>query len=45
MRSTELHYLDHPKIGLILRIDPVEPPEALVLELEAALSSHEIEQQ
>lgn len=45
MRSTELHYLDHPKIGLILRIDPVEPPEALVLELEAALSSDEVEQQ
>ena len=45
MRSTELHYLDHPKIGLILRIDPVEPPQALTLELQAALSSDEIEQQ
>jgi len=30
MRSSELHYLDHPKLGVLVRIEPVEPPEALV---------------
>lgn len=30
MRSTELHYLDHPKLGLIVRIDPVSFPDELV---------------
>ena len=29
MRSGELNYLDHPKYGLLVRIDPVEPPEEL----------------
>ncbi len=29
MRSGDLHYLDHPKIGVIVRIDPIEIPEAL----------------
>ncbi len=33
MRSGELHYLDHPKFGVLARIDPVQPPEALVAEL------------
>jgi len=31
MRSAELHYLDHPKFGVIVRIDPVELPEELQL--------------
>lgn len=26
MRSTEVHYLDHPRIGVIVRIDPYTPP-------------------
>ena len=30
MRSGELHYLDHPKLGVVVRIDPVEIPQALV---------------
>ncbi len=30
MRSGELHYLDHPKLGVIIRIDPVEPPPELL---------------
>lgn len=25
MRSTELHYLDHPKLGILVRIDPYRP--------------------
>ncbi|MDP6374495.1 MAG: CsiV family protein [Pseudomonadales bacterium] len=29
MRSGELHYLDHPKFGVIVRIDPLHPSEAL----------------
>ncbi len=35
MRSEELHYLDHPKLGLVVRIDPVSFPPALLSELEA----------
>jgi hypothetical protein len=26
MRSTELHYLDHPKFGVLIKIEPVEVP-------------------
>jgi hypothetical protein len=29
MRSEEVHYLDHPKLGLVVRIDPVTIPEQL----------------
>ena len=30
MRSGELHYIDHPKFGVIVRVDPVEIPTELV---------------
>ena len=33
MRSGELHYLDHPKFGVLARVDPVQPPDSLVAEL------------
>ena len=33
MRSGELHYLDHPKFGVLARVDPIQPPETLVAEL------------
>lgn len=33
MRSGELHYLDHPKFGVLARVDPMQPPETLVEEL------------
>ena len=33
MRSGELHYLDHPKFGILARVDPIQPPEALLAEL------------
>lgn len=33
MRSGELHYLDHPKFGVLARVDPVQPPDTLVSEL------------
>ncbi len=36
MRSGELHYLDHPAFGLLVRVDPVTPPQAL-LDAAAAL--------
>ena len=32
LRSRELHYIDHPKIGIIVRIDPLPIPEALLHE-------------
>jgi hypothetical protein len=35
MRSEEVHYLDHPKLGIIVRVDPVAIPEALRLRLKA----------
>jgi len=34
MRSGEFHYIDHPKIGILALIHPVEKPE-LVLEQTA----------
>lgn len=34
MRSTELHYLDHPKLGLVVRIDPLIFPEPLVQQFQ-----------
>ena len=33
MRSGELHYLDHPKLGVLARVDPIQPPDTLVAEL------------
>ena len=33
MRSGEMHYLDHPKFGVLARVDPVQPPDSLVTEL------------
>lgn len=35
MRSNEIHYLDHPKLGVIVRIDPVAFPDDLVAGFEA----------
>lgn len=42
MRSEELHYLDHPLFGLLVRISPWKHPEQKKLdELKAALKSKE----
>ena len=30
MRSGELHYLDHPSFGVLIRVTPVEPPAELM---------------
>ncbi len=30
MRSEKIHYLDHPKLGIVVRIDPAEKPAALL---------------
>jgi hypothetical protein len=35
MRSNEIHYLDHPKLGVIVRIDPIALPDDLVADFEA----------
>lgn len=32
MRSQEVHYIDHPKIGIIVRIDPLPIPDDLLSE-------------
>lgn len=40
MRSTELHYIDHPKLGVVVRIDPVAIPENL-LALQSSLEESE----
>ncbi len=34
MRSGELEYLDHPQFGILVRIDPVQPPPALAVALD-----------
>ena len=43
MRSGEFHYIDHPKIGILAIIHPVEQPE-LVLEPELPLTDIPAEQ-
>lgn len=35
MRSEELHYLDHPKLGVLVITQPVTPPESLSAAVEA----------
>ena len=35
MRRGELHYLDHPWLGILVRIEPVEAPDALLARLES----------
>jgi hypothetical protein len=30
MRSEEIHYLDHPALGIIVKITLIEAPESLV---------------
>ena len=35
MRSGELHYLDHPRMGVLVRIDPLPPSPDLVQALQA----------
>jgi len=36
MRSGELHYLDHPKFGVLARIDPVQAPDVSPAESSGA---------
>ncbi len=38
MRSAELHYLDHPKLGVLVRIDPVPLSETVLSAYEATQS-------
>ncbi len=35
MRPGELHYLDHPWLGILVRIEPAEAPDALMDRLES----------
>ena len=35
MRPGELHYLDHPWLGILVRIEPAEAPAALLARLES----------
>jgi Peptidoglycan-binding protein, CsiV len=37
LRSGELHYFDHPKFGMLVRIDPVLMPDSLLAQLTAIL--------
>ena len=30
MRTDEPHYLDHPALGILVRVDPLIPPDALL---------------
>ncbi len=38
LRSGELNYFDHPRFGMLMRIDPVEPPASLITDLEQILA-------
>lgn len=35
MRPGELHYLDHPWLGILVRIEPAQAPDALLARLES----------
>ncbi len=39
MRSEELHYLDHPKLGVVVLIEPVRVPDGLLAQHQALLDS------
>ena len=41
MRSEEVHYLDHPKLGVLVIVQPVTPPEALSAAVEALEESEQ----
>jgi len=41
LRSDEVHYLDHPKLGIIVKIEAAEPPEALRAAFDALEESQE----
>ncbi|MCZ6711984.1 MAG: CsiV family protein [Gammaproteobacteria bacterium] len=41
MRSNEIHYLDHPKLGVIVRIDPIALPNDLIADFEALKETSE----
>ena len=41
MRSSTLHYLDHPKLGVLVQADPVEPPDWLV-DASAAFQAYDL---
>lgn len=43
MRSEELHYLDHPKLGVVVRIDPIEAPADVVDAFDALEAFREAE--
>jgi hypothetical protein len=38
LRSGELHYLDHPRFGVLLQIDPVTVPDTLAARIDALLA-------
>jgi hypothetical protein len=38
LRSGELHYLDHPRFGVLLQIDPVTVPDGLAARIDALLA-------
>ncbi len=44
MRSEEMHYLDHPKLGVIVLIEPVPVPEHLVSAFESLSALEETQQ-
>lgn len=39
VRSGELHYFDHPKFGMLMRIDPVPMPDNVLAQLSAILGA------
>ncbi len=41
MRSGEIHYIDHPKLGVIVRIDPVPIPEEITVAWKALYETDE----
>jgi len=34
MRSTEFHYIDHPAMGIVILVEPIEPPPLVLSEFD-----------
>ena len=44
MRSEEMHYIDHPKVGILVYVTPLEVPQPLIDELALVLETESLNQ-
>lgn len=44
MRSEEIHYIDHPKVGILVLVRPLTIPASLIAELESVRQAESLQQ-